>query len=322
VDPAGVETVYYAPQGEILGFKRGTETYQVHADALGSVRIVTNASGAGVAIYEFLGSGEELSQSGALASELTCRFVGSFGVKTLNGLAYMRHRWYDSALGQFLSRDPEDDADNTYQYAGGNPVRYVDPDGLKFVLDDRTLPREQRLSEEERKMVQGWLNYLQSSQSPIAGRIKAMARSPHPFRIGKKDLRASGKTEPDLRRGPKRELTFHGAMIWLDFQEMKTKKEQEKCGGKLVAILAHELGHAHTMMEHPMFAAIMNRARLRWIDTGDLNLEYNGYPFDEAYTVAKYEDPVKVALGVAPSFNAADVAAIIRKMKIVGIPVP
>ena len=48
---------------------------------------------------------------------------------TNTGLIYMRARYYDPALGRFISEDPARDGGNWYAYAGGNPVGHVDPDG-------------------------------------------------------------------------------------------------------------------------------------------------------------------------------------------------
>jgi len=133
VDPEGVETVYYAPEGEILGFRRGTETYQVHADALGSVRRVTDSSGSSVANLIFEAWGVPLSGSGALVGELGSRFVGALGTRADmdTGFTYMRNRWYDPQLAQFVSRDPAKSR-SSYLYTDGNPVSRIDPMGLQW----------------------------------------------------------------------------------------------------------------------------------------------------------------------------------------------
>ena len=49
------------------------------------------------------------------------------------GLYYMRQRWYDATLGQFISSDPIGFASgslNNYGYVGGDPINSVDPSGL------------------------------------------------------------------------------------------------------------------------------------------------------------------------------------------------
>lgn len=130
VDPAGVETVYYAPEGEIFSFKRGSSVYQVHADALGSVRTVTDSAGTSVADFDIDAWGQTLSASGSLASSVHMRFVGALGVRLDSGtsLYYMRNRWYDTT-GTFISRDPLLSV-NAYRYCRSNPTTLIDPLGL------------------------------------------------------------------------------------------------------------------------------------------------------------------------------------------------
>ena len=49
---------------------------------------------------------------------------------TETGLIYLRNRYYDPELGRFINVDPVFSGANWYAYCEGNPVRYVDPDGL------------------------------------------------------------------------------------------------------------------------------------------------------------------------------------------------
>jgi RHS repeat-associated protein len=47
----------------------------------------------------------------------------------LNGLEYLRARYYDPAMGRFLTRDPIP-SQQPYAYAGSSPANFVDPTGL------------------------------------------------------------------------------------------------------------------------------------------------------------------------------------------------
>ena len=49
---------------------------------------------------------------------------------TESGYIYLRARYYDPAIGRFVSEDPALDGYNWYVYCGSNPIRYVDPTGL------------------------------------------------------------------------------------------------------------------------------------------------------------------------------------------------
>ncbi len=58
-------------------------------------------------------------------------FVGGLGHYSDDetGLVYMRARYYDPAIGRFVSEDPKHDGMNWFSYAGNNPVNMVDADG-------------------------------------------------------------------------------------------------------------------------------------------------------------------------------------------------
>jgi len=133
-----VETVYYAPLGEITSFKRGANLYQVHADALGSVRKVTDSSGVEAAAWSYGAWGQELDGSGPLEGAISTRFVGGLGVRTdaSASLIWMRNRWYDPVLGRFLSKDPSRNSANSYSYVANQPTSNIDPLGLYDIQVD------------------------------------------------------------------------------------------------------------------------------------------------------------------------------------------
>ena len=76
--------------------------------------------------------GIPLSSSSDLAIGFNYRFVGSLGVRwdeTLQ-MYYMRQRFYDPAIQRFISRDPLGAA-NRYSYCEAQPLRFIDPTGLR-----------------------------------------------------------------------------------------------------------------------------------------------------------------------------------------------
>jgi RHS repeat-associated protein len=62
------------------------------------------------------------------------RYVGKYGVMYFgDNLYYMRARFYDPAIGRFLSEDPIWST-NLYPYADNNPVMGIDPKGTNFEI--------------------------------------------------------------------------------------------------------------------------------------------------------------------------------------------
>ena len=76
--------------------------------------------------------GSEVSAGTAPVSPVTAfGYAGQFTDAT--GLVYMQARYYDPAVGQFLSVDPLLDLTRRASgYTGGNPLQFADPSGLDW----------------------------------------------------------------------------------------------------------------------------------------------------------------------------------------------
>jgi RHS repeat-associated protein len=102
-------------------------------DRLGSVVATTDSSGTVQAQYGYTPYGEQVAsgESAAGAPGFTGRTASS-----ATGLQYNRDRYYNPALGRFISQDPigQGGGLNTYAYVGGDPVNLVDPSGDAGVL--------------------------------------------------------------------------------------------------------------------------------------------------------------------------------------------
>lgn len=116
-------------------------THYLHHDHLGSVDVVTDATGAVLERSSFSPFGMRRSainwsDAGGLTSQFTTR--GFTGHEQLDevGLVHMNGRVYDPLLGRFLSADPQvqfptaSQSFNRYSYVHNNPLSYTDPSGF------------------------------------------------------------------------------------------------------------------------------------------------------------------------------------------------
>jgi RHS repeat-associated protein len=60
-------------------------------------------------------------------------YAGGYGYQedSVTGLKLLGHRYYDSATGSFISKDPAKSGRNWYGYCSNNPITFTDPSGLQ-----------------------------------------------------------------------------------------------------------------------------------------------------------------------------------------------
>jgi len=123
----GASYYLYGPDG--VPFEQvttaGVVTY-LHADQLGSIRMITSSTGTsvGTATYTAYGTRTTTGTTSAFG------YAGQY-TDTESGLQWLRARYYDPTTGQFLTVDPLTAATGArYAYAGGNPITGSDPSGL------------------------------------------------------------------------------------------------------------------------------------------------------------------------------------------------
>jgi RHS repeat-associated protein len=105
----------------------GMPTY-LHADVLGSVRLLTDSTGTKTASFSYTAYGQPGAHTGTGTSPFG--FAGEYS-DSESGLQYLRARYYDPATGNFLTADPlEDITGAPYSYAGDDPVDGRDPSGM------------------------------------------------------------------------------------------------------------------------------------------------------------------------------------------------
>lgn len=111
-----------------------------HRDAIGSIRVWTDESGAIRTTQNYSGYGEELSPGNSWGSNA---YLGE-RKDSATGLVDLRARIYNPETGRFLSRDPlpgdprYTPSMNTYLYAHGNPTTLTDPSGMMTLSELQT----------------------------------------------------------------------------------------------------------------------------------------------------------------------------------------
>ncbi len=133
--PTETITRYVAVNGQYLaklvGGPIAMQPFFHHTDIVGTVRAVTDISGAVIARYAYEPFGSLTTASGVVDGELH-RFTGKpSDLET--SLSYFNARYYDPALGRFMSSDPAKEGLNWFVYCNGNPLMFIDQNG-KFTI--------------------------------------------------------------------------------------------------------------------------------------------------------------------------------------------
>lgn len=146
---ASVRTDFGADGGEIEGMKEDfaeavgeeadwtTEVFYHHNDHLTGTAIETDENGNVVEVADYFPFGEMRINEQFGNYENEYKFTGKEWDEGA-GVYYYGARYYDSAIGRFLSKDPWDgnledpQSLNKYSYVRNNPVRLIDPSGETF----------------------------------------------------------------------------------------------------------------------------------------------------------------------------------------------
>lgn len=108
-----------------------TKPFLFHHDQVTSVTAVSGHNGGTAQSIKYGAFGQVQSSTGASPSRL--KYTGREDDQT--GLYYYRARYFDPAIGRFVSEDPKgfEAGINFYEYAGSNAINVNDPSGLAGV---------------------------------------------------------------------------------------------------------------------------------------------------------------------------------------------
>ena len=101
-----------------------------HLNALGSNIVLTNDNQKVLVRYEYDIFGAIRSETGTCDN--TRKFTGKEFDADSN-LYYYGARYYDPYIGRFTQRDPIGDGVNWYAYVANNPLKFIDPTGMRGV---------------------------------------------------------------------------------------------------------------------------------------------------------------------------------------------
>lgn len=109
--------------------------YYIHTDHLDTPRVVVDKNN--TLRWRWLAepfgtSAPETNPASLGAFAFSLRFPGQYA-DAQTGLSYNWNRDYDTSTGRYVQSDPIglDGGINTYSYVNGNPLSYVDPEGLQ-----------------------------------------------------------------------------------------------------------------------------------------------------------------------------------------------
>jgi RHS repeat-associated protein len=235
--PAAPQKEYGYRNGELLvTAEAGGSVNWLVSDHLGTPRMVVDQTGSlsGLKRHDYLPFGEEVGAGvggrtaghGYVSDNTRQRYTSKERDAETN-LDYFNARYYSSVQGRFTSPDPLLESDeqsqpqswNRYTYSINNPLKYTDPDGLRYV--QRTL--------ENGKIQYGWCDTDECYDNAIDKEAKGYAGwSPVTFDESKPfsywttpgiggDLYSSYTLNPDGTRGFTRILNGGSAGLTTDW---------------------------------------------------------------------------------------------------------
>jgi len=153
----------------------GTENYYYVRDHLGSIRALVDSSGTERGLWNYdLWGHRSLNQVTISAVDSDFGYTGHYEHGP-SGLTATLFRFYNSAIGLWISRDPLEDAElrqgpNPYTYVANNPINLTDPLGLEVIFN---------YSDGSRKVANTGQEFMDIASSSPKGSIDAIIIKGH-----------------------------------------------------------------------------------------------------------------------------------------------
>ena len=121
---------FHGPRG-MFKQRRSNQDHWHLLDGLGSTIALTDAQQTVTDTYAYEAFGNKVATTGTAVNPY--KYVTGSGYYTdhESDLTLLTLRYYDPDLGRFITRDPASVGPNLYMYVNNNPLKYVDPTGLR-----------------------------------------------------------------------------------------------------------------------------------------------------------------------------------------------
>ena len=126
---------YFHGPGGVLKQRRGNQDHWYFPDGLGSTVALTDAMQTVTDTYVYEGFGNKVATTGSTLNPYKYAAGSGYYTDEDSGLMLLTLRYYDAALGRFITRDPASVGPNLYVYVSNNPLKYVDPTGLRKMTE-------------------------------------------------------------------------------------------------------------------------------------------------------------------------------------------
>ena len=125
---------FQGPMG-VLKQRRSNQDYWYLSDGLGSTTALVNSAETVTDTYAYEAFGNKVNTTGTTVNPY--KYVGRsrYYADDESDLMLLTFRYYDANLGRFITRDPASVGPNLYVYVNNNPLKYVDPNGLRPMND-------------------------------------------------------------------------------------------------------------------------------------------------------------------------------------------